>query len=276
VAQYLVAHPSVIPPTVNFIVIGVLLLWLGKRPFISIEYSSASLACMRFYWSWTGVWVTWFFFYGYLLVEELSFVNWGTLLSPWLWSAVQNSLNNIQTGFVILCYFLLAWPIAASVDKIEFQPSTVIIPLFAGVVALASFECLTAGFTPHFYPEHTYYFEVFSAFAGGVAIALFASRLGSLFTGRVTLSISLLLIYALLQIGYSAFRLHPILKEIVLMLAIPLKIWMFIFVRWLMTGGRLLFYFQESIFLHSRINDDWMKFSKNMIDEMKTSSTKEN
>lgn len=267
ISLYLRLNPGVIGPAINFAVIWICMLWLGRKPLSDGEgiTSVVQIACQRFYWSWILVWFSWSIFYGYLLVEELAIANWTIFRDPWVWSAIQNSLNNVQTAFFLLCYFFLAWPIVATARKTQFQPSTIIVPLFAVVATLASFECLAAGFTPHFYPEYASYFEMVSAFSAGIAIALLASRLGSLYIGRATPAISLIFLYALLQTGYSTFRLHPVLREIILMLAVPLKIWMFLFVRWIMTRGRLAFYFHESVILNKQIDQDWGQFQKGVL-----------
>lgn len=260
VSSFVTQHTSIIPPAINFILICILLFWLGKPPLLSEGYLNASRATQRFYYAWVVVWLLWFLFYAYLLTEELVRSVWGGFDHPLLWSAVQNSFNNLQTASVLLCFFFLAWPIAAAARGTEFQASSIIVPLIAMVLLLTSFECFAAIFAPAFYPEHANDFRAISAFGAGVTLALFASRLGTLFSGRVTLSIAILLVYALIQTGYGAFESVPSIKTESLVAVIPLKIWLFIFVRYLITRGRLLFYFQEMISLNQRIHEDWRQF----------------
>ena len=263
VQQFFFDNPSIRPPAFNWIVVVVLFFWLRKKPTSTAEedgpQTNDSRACKRFYWSWMCVWISWFIFYSYLWVEEWLLIRWKVKVfaDPWIWSGIQNSLNNLQTSFMFLCYLLMALPIVAAAKQIQkFQPSTVVVPLFAVLVALISIECLSAGFTQDFYSAYAIYFELFSAFAGGVTIALLASRLGYLSSGEISISLIIFLLYALIQTGYSAFRSHFGIKEDVLLLAIPMKIWLFVYVRWIMTRGGLAFYFDESIKVEKQIKSD--------------------
>lgn len=276
IQQFLVTHPGVMGPGLNLITILILSFWLGKRQYLKGgSRSPITQACDRFYVSWCFVWISWLIFYLYVLIEGLLDSSGSILERPLVLSAIQNSLNNLQTVCFILCYFFMSWPIVAAARKSDFRPLSVVVPLISAVVTIGSFECLSSAFAPHFYPQVAIYFEIFSAFIGGVAIALFASRLGSLLTGPVTISISLLFLYALVQTGYSIFRIQPVFQESILLLVIPLKVWLFVFVRWFMDSGRLMFYFHESIHLQGSIDDDWNRFRVRVLDKVAGSSSEE-
>jgi hypothetical protein len=262
-ARELIEHNhQLVGPALNAITIGVLLLWLGRGPFYGsrAKDTSVRLACKRFYYAWICAWAVWFLFYVFLLVEEWLLIDWHHFDSPLIWHAVENSFNNLQTGSMLLCYAFLAWPIAAAVKKEEFEAHTVVVPLFAAVTILAAAECVLAGLTKTWYVNHAYLFQSSSAFLAGIAIALIASRLSYLFIARVPISLIALLFYALIQTGYSAFESHPSIKAVVLFAAVPLKIWMYVFVRYVMTRGRILFYFDEMIKLHPLLERDWDTF----------------
>lgn len=265
-------NPGLVPPIVNAVAIVVLLFWVRTPPYLGVLSSlpNSAAAAMRFFQAWRLVWWMWLLFYAYLILEALLFEESRMALLPdpgWA-SVMRNLLNNVHTACIVSCYFLLAWPIVAAVDPTKAEPDHLVIPLVALVLSAACLEVLFAGLWPLQRPLISMYAEVLSALAAGIAVAMLASRLSGLYADRVPLGMALLFVYALVQMGYVAFPNHPILKQVVLWSVLPLKVWLFVFVRWAMMSGKLTFYYRESLEFHQRVRSDWEAFRAGTLKEV--------
>ena len=237
-------YAKVLPPLANlgFIVV---LLWtrIFRKPKEVEGHGKSSEAFRKFYKNWRGVWISWGCFYVMILFEAtIEIISKGEpppKIEMLLMSS-RDALNNLNSAFIFLCYFVLAEPLASEVvvkKDGKFQMFEEMPPggqLFLFVIFVICAELFIGSIWTATYIEEVHkWFAVFGGVLGGLAVALLVGRLQSKFTGAPVPLIACFFFYSLIQMTYPAFRMTtlPWIEAIVLSFAMPLKLLLFVFVH---------------------------------------------
>lgn len=153
---------------------------------------------------------------------------------------VSNFFNNLQTVVFFCCYSVLL----CRRDELTGGPTEPPIAYFAlGLFLLSFFELIGIIAGVHLHDLGT--FRWLSAFAGGVAMALFVGRLESRRFDAPTWLIALLYLYAVAQGAWALeglTEIRPIVKNAMFSLFLILKLLFFFYVLWALQSGRMLYY----------------------------------
>jgi DNA-binding winged helix-turn-helix (wHTH) protein len=241
------------------------------------ENHRAFIATQQFRRSWRLLLVSWCCLY-FALLLSLRFVPAGGNNPPWHWQALQvlnTSLNNASIFALVLCYVVLNRPTVVAVAGREVED----LPFKRGLTLVAALGVLEAILVALFESRgHADYAgavlfgaDVLSGVGGGIAMALFVSRLDSrlLSTSGLLPSIPLILyFYAVIQPFYPLLNwtfpdragLPPHVDLWIMQLAFVLKSVMYIYVTDRFKKGRFLFYMIHARRFYEDVETRWRRF----------------
>jgi hypothetical protein len=234
-------------------------------------------SCGRFWWYWRGVLATWLLFYFAKAMQYTHGVTHPTdpfswfISQPWLqWlkaDAVLDAINLLEAIFLFGVYVEMvevtvlrrsnsSHPEARSLPWGLMPGATIVV----GLVAVLRFVD----------PGRANWWTIAGALLVGISMALFVGRFESRFIGAPLLVTPFLFLYAILQTVYPLFphgeHASIDVQEflgVVIIVALALKILMFVVVDWLWSGGKLLFYMvheRELMEGPKQVNKEWSRF----------------
>jgi DNA-binding winged helix-turn-helix (wHTH) protein len=226
---------------------------------VQAENERAFIATQQFRRAWRLLLVSWCCLY-FALLLSLRFVPAGGNDSSWQWQALQvlnTALNNASIVALGLCYVVLNRPTVIAVAGREVEA----LPFKRGLMLVAALGLLEAILVAVFESRgHADYAgtvlfgaDVLSGVGGGIAMALFVSRLDSRLlstTGLLPIVPIILYFYAVIQPFYPLLNwtfpdragLPPHVDLWIMQLAFMLKSVMYIYVTDRFKKGRFLFY----------------------------------
>lgn len=228
---------------------------------------------------WTGIWVSWFVLYSFLLIIETSGLNWHG--EKFFLPLVCDIVNNVGSYFILLCFLTLTYPTDRSnSENFHWQKNRwgiflLIITIIELAVKLAFYF---KAFDKSGYPAVSVYldsansmFTIFSGVLAGTSMALFIGRIDSKYIHNRIIILVVLYLYAAIQPLYSEVwpDKFPAVKLAVLYVALLGKAVLFVFVSSLFRNNRLLFYFIMVRQLHLNVNKEWKSFNA-LLSEEKT------
>jgi len=239
-----------------------------RRAFIAVQQ-------FRRFWrlllaSWCCLYVTLLFSQGLSWSAATTSSHWQTL------QMITTFLNNSSALMLVLCYFVLNRPTVVGVEGREVQN----IPLARGLILIGGFALLEAALVVSLEKfGHADYIAVvlfgadlLSGIVGGIAMALFISRLDSRLLGasRVLPIIpSVLYFYVVIQPFYPLLNwTYPLGSQVpehfdlwIMQLAFVLKSIMYIYVTELLKSERLLFYMMSARRVYENVATEWRNFT---------------
>jgi DNA-binding winged helix-turn-helix (wHTH) protein len=220
--------------------------------------------------SWCCLYVTLLFSQGLSWSAATTSPHWQTL------QLITTFLNNSSALMLVLCYFVLNRPTVIGAEGREVQN----IPLARGLILIGGFALLEAALVVLLEKfGHADYIAVvlfgadlLSGIVGGIAMALFISRLDSRLLGasRVLPVIpSVLYFYVVIQPFYPLLNwTYPLGSQVpehfdlwIMQLAFVLKSIMYIYVTELLKSERLLFYMMSARRVYENVATEWRNFS---------------
>lgn len=251
-----------VPAAANLVVIMILLtVVISARPLDSEKFRRESRAALRFYKVWAVVWIVWFLLYAVSMLSNLIPVQLARE-NHWIdyWGITLNLLNNIQSALILQCYFLLSPPVVREREVGSFI--SIVRPLLSSLLLLFVAELGTRTLLQD-QPWVGMFFSLVSSVGAGLSLALLTGRFQSEKFGTPTFVLTLFYLNAVLQ---TVFLLQDVsLQMFILWITIPLKLILFLFVYWLLTSGRLHFYFYraaDTLLTESR----WSKFLGDLME----------
>ena len=218
--------------------------------------------------SWCGLYVTLLFSQG--LSADSAASHWQTL------QVITTFLNNSSALMLVLCYFVLNRPTVTEIAGREVES----IPLARGLMLIGGFAllevCLVAYLENFGHADYAgvvlFGADLLSGIVGGIAMALFISRLDSRLLGasRVLPIIpSVLYFYVVIQPFYPLLNwTYPLGSHVpehldlwIMQLAFVLKSVMYIYVTELLKSERLLFYMMSARRVYEHAATEWRNFS---------------
>ena len=241
------------------------------------ETRRALIAVQQFRRFWRLLLASWCCLYVTLLFSQG--LSWSAATTSSHWQTLQvitTFLNNSSALMLVLCYFVLNRPTVIGVEGRKVQN----IPLARGLVLIGGFALLEAGLVVSLEKfGHADYIAVvlfgadlLSGIVGGIAMALFISRLDSRLLGasRVLPIIpSVLYFYVVIQPFYPLLNwTYPLGSQVpehfdlwIMQLAFVLKSIMYIYVTELLKSERLLFYMMSARRVYENVATEWRNFS---------------
>jgi hypothetical protein len=217
-----------------------LLLWMlprgYARPIAPIEAEQRTVHVFLGYWRW--VWISWFALYALFLAAEYGAAN----VPAATFAVLVHLANNLQTCFVVVCYWALVTPSVSQIPK--GQGHVGLPPIVGLVILLALLEALLGD------QENARVFAWLSGIGAGLAFAMFVARLESVSLGAPRGVIIALYCYAMLQPGVVLLD-EPAWQVWIINLALALKVLFFAVIAWAVSSGRLLFYVRAMQGLHT-------------------------
>ena len=241
------------------------------------ENQRAFIATQQFRWSWRLLLVSWCSLY-FALLLSLRFVPAGGNNPAWQWQALQvlnTSLNNASIFALVLCYVVLNKPTVVAragreVEDLPFKRGLILVGALGvlEVILVALFESRGHG---DYTGAVLFGADVLSGVGGGIAMALFVSRLDSrlLSTSGLLPSIPIILyFYAVIQPFYPLLNwtfpgragLPPHVDLWIMQLAFMLKSVMYIYVTDRFKKGRFLFYMIYARRFYEDVETKWKRF----------------
>jgi len=240
-----------------------------KRAFIAVQQLRRSWRLLLF--SWCLLYVT-------LLISQGLTSSGGNTNS--LWQALQvitTFLNNASALMFVLCYLVLNRPTVIRVAGRDVDD----LPLGRGLVLVGALGILEAALVvsfqfaghPDYAAEVLFGADLLSGIGGGIAMALFISRLDSrlLSTSRLLPVIPIVLyFYVVIQPFYPLLNWtfpfgHPVPEHFdlwVMQLAFVLKSVMYIYVTELFKSQRFLFYVIYARRAYQDVDNEWIAFKR--------------
>ena len=241
------------------------------------ETRRALIAVQQFRRFWRLLLASWCCLYVTLLFSQG--LSWSAANTSSHWQTLQvitTFLNNSSALMLVLCYFVLNRPTVIGVEGREVQN----IPLARGLILIGGFALLEAALVVSLEKfGHADYIAVvlfgadlLSGIVGGIAMALFISRLDSRLLGasRVLPVIpSVLYFYVVIQPFYPLLNwTYPLGSQVpehfdlwIMQLAFVLKSIMYIYVTELLKSERLLFYMMSARRVYENVATEWRNFS---------------
>jgi hypothetical protein len=238
----------------------------------------AFIATQQFRRAWRLLLASWCCLY-FALLLSLRFVPAGGNNNPaWQWQALQvlnTSLNNASIFALVLCYAVLNRPTVVAVAGREVEA----LPFKRGLILVGGLSVLEAILVALFESRGRadyagavlFGVDVLSGVGGGIAMALFVSRLDSrlLSTSRLLPIVPLILyFYAVIQPFYPLLNwtfpdragLPPHVDLWIMQLAFMLKSVMYIYVTDRFRKGRFLFYMIYARRFYEDVESKWRQF----------------
>ncbi|MBS1797157.1 MAG: winged helix-turn-helix domain-containing protein [Acidobacteria bacterium] len=219
---------------------------------------------------WNALLVFWILLYTVILLPALPDLNFD--LNCFL---VQNretvmaTIHNLNTLFLILCYYLLNESITNE-DENGFNldnKENVFLRLLIGMGVIALMHFGEAFLSLKFRGIEDYIHEAFRVTSGvfsGLAMALFIAQFLSKFLKSPGWLISILFFYTSLQSLFVFFSEKSergvILQSLVIGFALILKCLLILYMLWLFSSGRLLFYLVRRRRTHQQVDGEWWSF----------------
>ena len=244
---------------------------------VQAENQRAFIAAQQFRRSWRLLLASWCGLY-FALLLSLRFVPAGGDTPSWQWQALQvlnTSLNNASIFALVLCYVVLNRPTVVAVAGREVED----LPFKRGLIlvgALGLLEVLlVALFENRGHADYAgavlFGADVLSGVAGGIAMALFVSRLDSRLlstSGLLPIIPVVLYFYAVIQPFYPLLNwtfpgragLPTHVDLWIMQLAFILKSVMYIYVTDRFKKGRFLFYMTYARRFYEDVETKWSRF----------------
>ena len=239
------------------------------------ETRRALIAVQQFRRFWRLLLASWCCLYVTLLFSQG--LSWSTTSSHWqTLQVITTFLNNSSALMLVLCYFVLNRPTVIGVEGGEVQN----IPLVRGLFLIGGFALLEAALVVtldkfghgDYIAVVLFGADLLSGIVGGIAMALFISRLDSRLLGasRVLPVIpSVLYFYVVIQPFYPLLNwTYPLGSQVpehfdlwIMQLAFVLKSIMYIYVTQLLKSERLLFYMMSARRVYENVATEWRNFS---------------
>ena len=241
------------------------------------ETRRAQIAVQQFRRSWRLLLASWCGLYVTLLLSQG--LSWSTDSAASHWQTLQvitTFLNNSSALMLVMCYLVLNRPTVIDVAGREVES----VPLARGMILVAGFGLLEAALVVYLEKfGHAAYTAVvlfgadlLSGIVGGIAMALFISRLDSRLLGasRLLPVIPIVLyFYVVIQPFYPLLNwTYPLGSQVpehfdlwIMQLAFVLKSIMYIYVTELLKTERLLFYMISARRVYENAATEWHNFS---------------
>lgn len=144
------------------------------------------------------------------------------------WEMLLNCLNNAQSAVILLLFWVLTFP------RDTKQLFMIVLVVVLGTTVSALLDLAFKGSM-----------DLIGGLFAGVAIALWVGRLDSKFLMAPQLAIVALYFYAILQATWFVFHEESDRVLVIAGLAMVLKVVIYLVSSWLLSSGRLLYFFQE-------------------------------
>jgi DNA-binding winged helix-turn-helix (wHTH) protein len=240
------------------------------------ETQRALIAVHQLRRSWRLLLFSWCLLYVTLLISQGLTSSGGNTIS--LWQALQvitTFLNNASALMFVLCYLVLNRPTVIRVagrvvDDLPLGRGLILVGAL-GLLEAALVVCFQLAGHPDYAAEVLFGADLLSGIGGGIAMALFISRLDSrlLSTSRLLPIIPIVLyfyvviqpFYPLLNWTFPFGRPAPEHFDLwVLQLAFVLKSVMYIYVTELFKSQRFLFYMISARRVYGNVDNEWRDF----------------
>jgi len=242
------------------------------------ENQRAFIATQQFRRSWRLLLISWCSLY-FALLLSLRFVPASGSNPSWQWQALQvlnTSLNNASIFALVLCYVVLNRPTVVArsgreVEELPFKRGLILVGALGALEAI-----LVAVFESRGRADYAgavlFGADVLSGVGGGIAMALFVSRLDSRLlstSGLLPIIPIILYFYAVIQPFYPLLNwtypdragLPPHVDLWILQLAFMLKSVMYIYVTDRFKKGRFLFYMIYARRFYEDGETKWRRFN---------------
>lgn len=279
---WILQYAKAIPSTMTFFVIGVLI-FIGHKhvgPYRKGALKRSHAAVNQFYHWWLIQWVVWLFFYGFIAGRMILQLKSGNVQDPKLdvgLNILEDILSNTQTTLFVICFVILSRETLAESAGDAFRATRFWMLPVIFLIAAIFFEIIAAFFLWS-WPAFTVVTRSLIGLAAAVSMAMFVGRLESRFFSVPAKVIGSLYLYAALQVFYVFFEVPGasnlpegliqardallLVKPMVVSVALPLKVLLYLVVYWALTTGRLLFYFEEIMDIFRTIDGRWNKFKE--------------
>jgi hypothetical protein len=244
---------------------------------VNPENERAFIATQQFRRAWRLLLASWCLLY-FALLLSLRFVPAGGNNPSWEWQALQvlnTSLNNASIFALVLCYMVLNRPTVVAVAGREVET----LPFKRGLIVVGGLTLLEAILVALFESRGRADYagavlfgaDVLSGVGGGIAMALFVSRLDSRLlstSGLLPIVPIILYFYAVIQSFYPLLNwtfpdragLPPHVDLWIMQLAFMLKSVMYIYVTDRFKKGRFLFYMIYARRFYEHVESKWRHF----------------
>lgn len=241
------------------------------------EHQRAFIAAQQFRRSWRLLLISWCSLY-FALLLSLRFVPTVGNDPSWQWQALQilnTSLNNASSFALVLCYVVLNRPTVVAVagrevEALPFKRGLILVGGLGLLEAILVALCERRGHSDYA-GAVLFGADVLSGVGGGIAMALFVSRLDSRLlstSGLLPIIPIILYFYAVIQPCYPFLNLTfpgraglpPHIDLWILQLAFMLKSVMYIYVTDRFKKGRFLFYMIYARRFYEDVEIRWRRF----------------
>jgi DNA-binding winged helix-turn-helix (wHTH) protein len=240
------------------------------------EDQTAYIATQQFRRSWRLLLASWCGLY-FALLLSLRFVPAAGEPPSWQWQALQvlnTSLNNASIFALVLCYVVLNRPTVVAVagrevDDLPFKRGLILVGA-VGLLEVLLVVLLENRGRADYAGAVLFGADVLSGVAGGIAMALFVSRLDSRLlstSGLLPIIPIVLYFYAVIQPFYPLLNwtfpgrgLPPHVDLWIMQLAFILKSVMYIYVTDRFRKGRFLFYMTYARRFYEDVENKWSRF----------------
>jgi hypothetical protein len=228
----------------------------------------ATLAAKKFWESWVWLIAMWLFFYLALFLRQVL----GPAGESPVWGPGIDALNNLQGAFLFICYWHLTGITVRAGDE-RSQPHPL---LFVGVALffIADIIATVHSTSGGSLDQTRMLFQLGSGLWVGVCLGLLTGCLESEYLNvtrqEYLLSrrfvISLMYLYAVLQVAYVGFGVHAaglrLIEEFATVLSLPLKVLFILFCLWMLQEHRLEFYMLKTRQAIEGADVQWQEFLK--------------
>jgi hypothetical protein len=243
------------------------LLFLIPKPRTDKNISRrAAAATEQFTEAWERLWLCWVLLYlVYCARETCAIIAPSAAASPF-WSCGLNLANNLQTMVLVMVYLVIA---KSTVDT---NRATSRLPWSRGIALLAFATALhlMATVAALYVPAASALRPIIdlavicipwvSAIASGLSMALVVGRLDSKFSDPPTWAVTLLYLYALIQVLWERFGQDPVVENVVISAALMFKCLLFLIVAWMLQSGVLFFYLDRLAYLITNVENEREKY----------------
>ncbi len=246
--------------------------------FVDPETGRARLAVQQLRRFWRWLLASWCCLYLTLPLSQWFAPNSAVDATSWTWQVVQvmaTFLNNASALMLVLGYLVLNRPTVIKVadrdiEKVSLKPGLILIASVGLIEALLVTVCDRFGWAPYS-ADVLFAFDLISGIGGGIAMALFISRLDSRLLGTkglLPIIPIVLYFYVVIQPFYplinrtfpNRFGLSQHFDLWIIQLAFMLKAVMYIYVTELFRSQRFLFYMIHARRVYENVETDWSAF----------------
>jgi hypothetical protein len=247
------------------------LLFLIPKPRTDQSISRrAAAATEQFIEAWEKLWLCWVLLYLVFCARETCAVVAPSAAESPFWSCGLNLANNLQTMVLVMVYLVI------SKSTVDTNRSNSKLPWTRGIalLALASVLHLLATVAAVYVPATSTLRPIVdfavkcipwaSAIASGLAMALVVGRLDSKFADPPTWAVTLLYLYALIQVLWERFGQDPVVETVVISAALMLKCLLFLIVAWMLQSGVLFFYLDRLAYLITNVESERTEYLRKL------------